>query len=171
MTLYLQSLYQEALGATIDFLPEFVSGIFAFILFYFFYIISGTIFTKLMIGKDEGKRNVLSFVKKFIKTSIVIIGAITVLGTWGINITAMVAGLALIGFALAFALKDALSSTLAGIMILIYKPFNVNDNINVCGAEGKITSIDMRYTTLESKGIIHLIPNSKLLSESVTILK
>jgi small conductance mechanosensitive channel len=170
MTLYLQSLYQEALGSTIDFLPKFMSGIFVFLFFVLIYIIAGAVFNRLMATNDSGKRNVMSFLKSFTRVTIALFGLITILGTWGINITAMVAGLGLVGFAAGFALKDMLSNTLAGILILIYKPFNVNDKINACDAEGKIISIDMRYTTLESNGIKHLIPNSKLLSEKVTVL-
>ncbi|MFC1534926.1 hypothetical protein ACFL7M_16355 [Thermodesulfobacteriota bacterium] len=49
---------------------------------------------------------------------LIIFGFVTALGTLGINISAIVAGLGLTGFALGFALKDTISNLLSGILIL-----------------------------------------------------
>lgn len=95
---------------------------------------------------------------------------ITVLGTWGVDISALIAGLGLTGFALGFALKDVLASCIAGILILFYRPFQLNSKITVMGVEGTVIDIDLRYTTLQNKNEKHLIPNSKLISEKITIL-
>jgi small conductance mechanosensitive channel len=171
MSFVLQSIYQEALGATIDFMPEFVSGIFVFLIFYTAYLASGVIFNKILHRETHGKRSIIRFLKKFTRVSLIVVGIITMLGTWGVDISAIVAGLGLTGFALGFALKDVLSSLLAGIIIMVYKPFNIGGEINVCGVEGKVAGIDLRYTILESHGQRHLVPNSKILSEKVTILK
>src|SRR5260221_10783231 len=66
------------------------------------------------------------------RVGILLLGAITALGTLGINITGIVAGLGLTGFALGFALKDSIANLLAGVMILIYRPFEPGDRIE-CG--------------------------------------
>ena len=55
------------------------------------------------------------------------------LGTLGINVSALVAGLGLTGFALGFAFRDALSNVLAGVMILLYHPFHRGDCANITG--------------------------------------
>lgn len=170
MNFYFKSLYQEIVLATIEFLPEFLSGLFIFALFYTAYLLAGKIFDRIFTKGDAGHKNVTSFLKKSARIALITFGFITMLGTWGIDIRAIIAGLGLTGFALGFALKDSLASILAGILSMVYKPFKVGDNISTCGVEGKVISIDMRYTTLEAEsGIKHLVPNSKLLSERVTL--
>jgi small-conductance mechanosensitive channel len=104
------------------------------------------------------------------RVTLIIFGFITALGTLGINVSALVAGLGLTGFALGFALKDTISNLLSGILILLYHPFKVGDSINVSGFKGEVVSIDLRYTELSSEGNRVLIPNSKLFTDPITVL-
>ncbi len=99
---------------------------------------------------------------------LIIMGMITALGTLGVDVSAIVASLGLTGFAIGFAFKDALSNYLAGIMVILYKPYDIGDNVNITGCEGKITEIDLRYTTIENDGEIHMVPNSVCLSKTIT---
>ena len=101
--------------------------------------------------------------------TLIVFGAVTALGTVGINVSALVAGLGLTGFALGFALKDVLSNFLAGILILLYRPFELGDAITVAGFEGTVNEIDLRYTTLYGMGKSYLIPNSSLLTNSISV--
>ena len=50
----------------------------------------------------------------------------------------MIAGLGITGFALGFAMKDIFSNLISGILILIYKPFNINDNITIDKYSGTV---------------------------------
>ena len=99
---------------------------------------------------------------------LIIMGIITALGTLGIDVSAIVASLGLTGFAIGFAFKDALSNYLAGIMVILYRPYDIGDNVNITGCEGKITEIDLRYTTIENDSEIHMVPNSVCLSKTIT---
>ena len=56
----------------------------------------------------------------------------------GINVSAIVAGLGLTGFAFGFAFKDMLSNFISGILIFIYEPFKLGDTIIVDGKEGEL---------------------------------
>ncbi|HEX8557047.1 MAG TPA: mechanosensitive ion channel family protein [Pyrinomonadaceae bacterium] len=95
-------------------------------------------------------------------------GLITALGTAGMNVTALVAGLGLTGFALGFALKDVLSNLVSGIMLLVYRPFQIGDQIRMGEYEGTIETIRMRDTVLRSfDGRYVIIPNTKLITEVV----
>src|ERR1700740_2837155 len=67
------------------------------------------------------------FLSRSAKIGFIAFGVVTVLGTLGVDVTALVAGLGLLGFALGFALKDMISNVLAGILILVYKPFRRGD--------------------------------------------
>jgi len=100
-----------------------------------------------------------------------IFGFVTALGTLGINVSALVAGLGLTGFALGFALKDTISNLLSGVLILLYRPFEIGNRIRISGYEGIVISIDLRYTELDSEGDKVLIPNSKLFTDPVTVIQ
>ena len=99
------------------------------------------------------------------------LGVITALGTLGVNITGIVAGLGLTGFALGFALKDSISNLLAGVMILLYRPFEVGDRIDVSGLAGTVVHVDLRYTELDNEKERVLVPNSKMLTDPIRVAK
>lgn len=96
-------------------------------------------------------------------------GVVVGLGTMGVNVAALVASLGLTGFALGFALRDAVANLLAGVLILTYRPFRYGDRIAVTGFEGIVVDIDLRYTTLDDGGKRHLIPNQTMYSNPVTV--
>jgi hypothetical protein len=85
-----------------------------------------------------------------------------------LNVTALVTGLGLTGFALGFALKDVLSNLLSGIMLLLYRPFQIGDEIRMGEYEGRIETIRMRDTLVRAPdGRLIVIPNTKLITEVV----
>jgi small conductance mechanosensitive channel len=117
----------------------------------------------------DGKRVAILLLGQISKTAVFAFGAITALGTLGVNVSALVAGLGLTGFALGFALKDALSNMLCGFLILIYHPFRIGDRISVTGLDGSVANIDLRYTTLTEDGRAVLIPNSNLFTNPIIV--
>lgn len=119
---------------------------------------------------EDGKRQVLVLIASVSRIMILIFGVITALGTMGINVSAMVAGLGLSGFALGFALKDALSNLLAGAMMLIYQPFRPGDIIVVSGCQGSVSEINLRYTILKGKDRDYMIPNSAMFTTLIQLL-
>jgi small-conductance mechanosensitive channel len=116
---------------------------------------------------DEDLTNLLS---RATRLSLLSFGAVTAIGTMGVDIKALVAGLGLTGFALGFALKDIISNTLAGVLILLYKPFHRGDHIEIAGTDGFVIGVDMRYTTLEGDdGSRVLIPNANLFTNGIKV--
>ncbi len=106
-----------------------------------------------------------------VRWTLITIGLVTGLGTVGVDISALVAGLGLTGLALGIALKDVVSNVIAGILILIYKPFQRHDKIQVTALEGVVTQIDLRYTTLELPDRRILIPNANLFTNSIIVYR
>jgi small-conductance mechanosensitive channel len=96
--------------------------------------------------------------------SVLVFGAITALGTAGLDVRALVAGLGLTGFALGFALKDVLSNFVSGVMLLAYRPFRLGDLIEM----GEFETIRIRDTLVRAEdGRLIVIPNTKLITEVV----
>ena len=151
------------------FLPLAASGLLIFIGFWI-----GAKITETVILK-AGKRSrvdasLIELLGNSAQVAIVIFGAVTALGTMGVNVGALIAGLGLSSFALGFALKDALSNFMAGISILFYRPFVIGDRIETAGFQGTVSSINLLYTVLSLEGIGVLIPNANLFTNPVVVL-
>ena len=151
-----------------NYTPNIVLGIVIFISFWFFSKITQYGIKKILIRANP-ETNVSNVISSIIKNLIVIVGFITALGTIGINVSAIVAGLGLTGFAFGFAFKDMLSSFISGIMIFIYQPFKLGDTITVDGKKGEVVDINLRYVTLDGENSKMLIPNSLLVSKSLEV--
>ncbi len=149
--------------------PKIYMGLIIFFIFWIASIIANKLI--LVFGqKARMHKNIISLLGRIAKICLIILGAVSALGTMGINISALVASLGLTGFALGFALKDALSNVLAGVLVLIYRPFEPGNKISIAGFEGEVLEIDLRYTTLASDDKKILIPNSSLFNNPVVIL-
>lgn len=152
----------------VAFAPRLGAAIGVFILF----LIGGKLLMKIIhrMGRSNRIDDELSnFLGRSAKVGMLLFGAVSALGTLGIDIGALIAGLGLTGFALGFAFKDTISNVLAGIMVIIYKPFDLDDIILVGKFEGRVRSIDLRYTVLEYNDRIVYVPNAKLFIDSIVV--
>lgn len=122
-----------------------------------------------LVHDDGENSDLLLLLARTAKIAIQIFGAVTALGTAGIDVSALVAGLGLTGFALGFAFRDVLSNVLAGVLILMYRPFRKGDRIAVSGLEGTVSAIDLRYTILAGEDTRILIPNSNLFTNPIVV--
>ena len=109
------------------------------------------------------------FLGRVVKVAAMILGGITSLSEMGIDVGALVAGLGLTGFAFGFAFKDIISNVLSGVLIIIYKPFQVGDQIKIKAYDGNVVSIDLRYTVLNQEGKLLYIPNSLLFTDAIIV--
>ena len=143
------------------------------VIFVVFFILT-KIIKRIITSAAERLKFDVNLTLLFVRTSniaLMTFGFVTVLGTLGINVSALVAGLGLTGFALGFALKDTISNLLSGVLILLYRPFEIGNSIKISGYEGIVISIDLRYTELDSEGNKVLIPNSKLFTDPITVFQ
>jgi small-conductance mechanosensitive channel len=73
-----------------------------------------------------------------------------------------------IAVAAGFALKDLVASLLAGIIILVDRPFQVGDRVTFAGYYGEVTHIGLRSVRLMTVSDTHVtIPNNIFLTEAV----
>ena len=151
-------------------LPNIFLGIGLFIAFWITSKVVQSMIKNFLVSK-KSNTDISRVLSGIIKNIIVIIGFITALGTMGINVSAIVAGLGLTGFAFGFAFKDMLSNFISGILIFIYEPFQLGDTITVDGKKGRVVDINLRYVTLESEEVRILLPNSLSVSKSIEVNK
>ena len=118
---------------------------------------------------ERARADVLTLLGQTAKGTLIVLGVVTALGTAGVNVTALVASLGLTGFALGFAFRDVLSNLLAGLLLLVYRPFSRHDHISVTGFEGRVEGVDLRYTILQREDGKILIPNSILFTNPIQL--
>lgn len=91
------------------------------------------------------------------------IGVLMALSQIGISLAPMLAGLGVAGFIVGFALQDSLSNFAAGAMILVYRPFDVDDFVEVTGASGLVKKMNLVSTTIATfDNQTLVVPNSKI---------
>lgn len=161
-----QELAEITLRRVASALPQIATGVFVFLVFWLGSVLLGKAFVRLASHSDPS-RYVVKLAAKTVQVAVLIFGVLTGLGTMGLDVSALVAGLGLTGFALGFALRDVLSNLLSGLLILFYQPFRHYDYVVVAGFEGIVTQIDLRYTTLQKDGREILIPNSLLFTNGL----
>ena len=154
-------------------MPEIIKSIpHALIIFSAFYLLSIVIngmLKKASTRYDTGASEIFRLLSNSLKALLLIVGSIIAIRKLGFDVSALVAGLGLSGFALGFALKDAISNLVAGIMIVICKPFGISTEIDISGSCGTVTDINLRYGTIRTESGVCLVPNSLFLSNKLTL--
>jgi MscS family membrane protein len=109
------------------------------------------------------------FISKTLTLVIIALTITIIAEKWGYNIQGFVTGLGLGGLAFALAAKDAAANVIAGIFIILDKPFSIGDWVNCDGLEGTIEDISFRTTKIRTvDNALITVPNSKLANEPVT---
>jgi small conductance mechanosensitive channel len=94
---------------------------------------------------------------------IVLIGIIVAIAQLGIEVGPLLAGLGIAGFVVGFALQDTLSNFASGLMILVYRPFDVGDVIEAGGVMGKVDQMNLVATmVLTFDNQLLVVPNKQI---------
>lgn len=117
---------------------------------------------------------IFDLLNKFASIIIFITAGILVLDVLGINIMPFIAGAGVAGIAIGFAAKDTLSNVIAGILLIIDRPFEVGDRIEIWTAPknsatwGDILHIGLRATKIRTTdNIVIVIPNNEIMKRDI----
>jgi len=94
---------------------------------------------------------------------------ISALGQLGVNTTSFAAILAAAGVAIGFALQGSLSNFAAGVMLILFRPFKVDDFVEAAGVAGTVEEIQVFATQLktpDNKRIV--LPNASITNGCIT---
>jgi small-conductance mechanosensitive channel len=131
---------------------------------------------KQMAEKTENKVDdiVFDLLNKFAGAIIFITAIIIVLDLLGVNIMPFIAGAGVAGIAIGFAAKDTLSNLIAGILLIVDRPFEIGDRIEVWSAPsgsatwGDVIDIGLRATKIRTTdNIIIVIPNNEIMTRDI----
>ncbi|HLX95393.1 MAG TPA: mechanosensitive ion channel domain-containing protein [Verrucomicrobiae bacterium] len=103
---------------------------------------------------------------RIVKLFIFAMALVIALGTAGMDVTALIAGVSVAGVGVGLALQGVLGNLVAGLTIIFTKPFRVGEWIEIAGVSGQVTKIELFSTTLlhtdQSRVVI---PNRKIVGE------
>ncbi|MBY6185286.1 mechanosensitive ion channel family protein [Marinobacter hydrocarbonoclasticus] len=99
---------------------------------------------------------------------VVIFGFLFALAQVGWDLTPVLTGLGVAGIVIGFALQDTLSNFASGMMILIYRPYDVGDYIEAGGVAGKVGKMSLVNTTIRTfDNQVFMVPNAKIWGETI----
>ncbi|MCA9300264.1 MAG: mechanosensitive ion channel [Phycisphaerales bacterium] len=126
---------------------------------------------KIVTGMTTKARVDVTLAKFFgnmAKWAIMVLGVLTILNTFGVDITSFAAVVAALGFAVGMALSGTLGNFAAGVMLLIFRPFKVGDVISVAGTTGKVEEIELFTTTFDTPDRRRIIvPNGSIFGSTI----
>jgi len=96
------------------------------------------------------------------------VGVVIALSMLEVNIGPFLAAIGATGFILGFALQGTLSNFAAGLMILLYRPYDIGDFVNVAGTSGTVSAMSLVSTTLRSDNQVITIPNNSIWGGIIT---
>jgi small conductance mechanosensitive channel len=131
-------------------------------------------FVSKMAGKAMHKsklnETLASFLKNIIYYMLLIFVVLAALNKIGVETTSFVALIGVAGLAVGLALQGSLSNFAAGVMLILFQPFKVGEEVEAGGASGVVKEIQIFNTIMETndkKKII--IPNAKITSDKIII--
>ncbi len=93
---------------------------------------------------------------------------VAALGMVGIQTTSLLAVFGAAGLAVALALQGTLANFASGVMLLVFRPFQVGDYIEAGGTAGSVESIGMFSTALDTPDNVRiLVPNSQVYGQTI----
>lgn len=116
---------------------------------------------------SASKLKVSSLLREFFVNTtrkvVFLVGLVMALDELGLDVAPLIMGLGVAGFVIGFALQDSLSNFAAGVMILLYKPYDIGDVIEVAGVTGKVTDMSLVSTMLQTPDNQDLtVPNGSI---------
>lgn len=128
-----------------------------------FILIMKIIAVRVKKGKNKRSYTVIKLVESIIKYIIIIIDIFVLLGIWGIDVTAALAGVGIVGLVVGLGAQDLIKDLIAGIGIVIDDQYDVDEVVEINGFKGKVTEIGLRTTRLvNATGEIRIIRNGSI---------
>jgi small conductance mechanosensitive channel len=126
-------------------------------------IARGTVRRLIERSKLEISSLAKDFFIKMTSRTVMLLGFLIAIAQLGVEVGPLLAGLGIAGFIVGFALQDTLSNFAAGLMILVYRPFDVGDAIEAAGVTGKVDQMNLVSTmVLTFDNQLMILPNKQV---------
>ncbi len=118
--------------------------------------------------KDKVQKNTLKTLENSVYYISIIIGFIVALSQIGVSLSGLLVAGGIMGIVLGFASQTVVSNLISGIFLLIERPIEIGDGINIEGISGIVKDIKILSTTIRDyDGIYVRLPNDKVFSSTI----
>jgi small conductance mechanosensitive channel len=112
---------------------------------------------------EKRANTIVGVVDSTIKIIVIVIGLITILAEFGVNVTAIITGLGIGGLALALGSQQIVRDTINGIFLLAEDQYRTGDVVTISAVTGTVEAITLRRTILrDENGVVHIVPNGSI---------
>lgn len=142
-----------------------VNVVLALAILIFGYIFAGMVKRAVirMVSKNPRiDRTLASFFASMARYGILVVVFIAVLNRFGVETTSLVAAIGAAAFAVGLALQGTLGNVASGVMLVFFRPYSLDDFVEVGGVSGTVADINLfttELTTPDNKTII--VPNGQ----------
>lgn len=120
------------------------------------------------LDKPKVDRTLTKFAGNFAYYGIFLLAIFAALETLGVETASFVAVLAAASFAVGLALQGTLANFAAGIMLLVFRPFSVDDYVEIAGETGFVTEIQLFFTRLRTReNRLIIVPNGDIFGATI----
>lgn len=164
----MESLFADlTLADTLAYVQDFVFGLVVLIAAWFIAGWSRKLIRR-SLDRPRLDTTLMTFVGNLLYYVIFVLGLLAALSTMGVEVASFVAILAAAGFAVGLALQGTLANFAAGVMLLIFRPFRVDDYITIAGETGFVREIQLFYTIIDQRDNQRLIiPNGDVFGSTI----
>lgn len=132
-------------------------------------IINKLLSFRIVINKNltkheiRSKETVLLMIKNVIKVVLIIIAILAILQVYGVNTSALVAGVGAASLVIGLAFQDVLKDLLVGATIILESQFAIGETVEINGFKGEVISLTLKTTRLKSyTGEVKIISNRNI---------
>ena len=159
----------ESLGAAA---PLVVSAVKALVVLIIGWIVAGSISAwvrKRVNANDNIDPTLGNFAASMVRWLILLVVLIAVLGIFGIQATSLVAVLGAASLAIGLALQGTLSDLAAGVMLIVFRPYKMDQYVDIGGTSGTVKDINLFVTELVTPDNVQIIvPNGQAWGAIIT---
>lgn len=154
-------------GVSAKLLSAFAKAGFMGLGFYVLWLVVGQL-SRIALQRSRVDASIRQLINNILSVVFATFACITVLAQFGFDVVSIVAGLGIAGIAVGFAAQSTLANFIAGITLLIERPFRIGDWVTINGQAGKVTKIALRTTWLRTRdNIFTMIPNDSVASSEI----
>ena len=162
-----QRLGDRLLVRAIDFVPALVQALIVVLAFFVIYRISRGVLGGVL-RRTRADPALQSLSVKLLRYAILILATIMALGQLGFNIASILAAAGIVGLAIGLAAQETVANLIAGLTILWDRPFRIGDNVTIADTFGKVRSIGLRTTRIETvERLDCILPNKEVIEQKI----
>ncbi len=149
-------------------LPRIAAAFAVFLLFWLVLKVAQPAVRAMLVRAHFAPALIKLLVDGLLRATILVLGLAMAASQVGIDISAFLAGLGVVGIAVGFAAQETVANMIAGFLIFWDRPFRIGDYINTQDQYGEVQDITMRTTRIRTReNTFVVIPNKQIIGDTL----